>query len=100
MSKATTIRLPKESFKELEELTRTLQKDRADVIREALRLGIGEMKLRLALELYSKGKISYGKMAELTGMGYRELSIELKRRNIPLRYGEERFSKEITELVS
>ena len=69
-------------------------------MREALQIGIGEMKLRLALELYNKGRISFGRMAELTGLGIRELSLELKRRNVPLRYGEERFSEEVKQLVS
>lgn len=69
-------------------------------MREALQIGIGEMKLRLALELYHKGRISFGRMVELTGLGYRELSLELRRRNVPLRYGEDRFSEEVEQLVS
>jgi predicted HTH domain antitoxin len=38
-------------------------------------------------------------MAELTGLGYRELSLALKRRNVTLRYGEKRFSEEIEQPV-
>lgn len=97
--KVTTLRLSEEALKELEELTKKLQRDKSDVIREALQLGIQEIKLRLALDLYSKGKISFGRMTELTGLGYRELFLELKRRNITLRYGEERFAEEARELV-
>jgi len=97
--KVTTVRLPKETIEALEDLTEKLQRERSDVMREALQIGIGEMKLRLALELYTKGRISFGRMAELTGLGYRELSLELKRRNVPLRYGEERFSEEVEQLV-
>ena len=97
--KVTTLRLSEETLKELEELTKKLQRDKSDVIREALQLGIQEIKLRLALDLYSKGKISFGRMTELTGLGYRELFLELKRRNVALRYGEERFAEEARELV-
>lgn len=97
--KVTTVRLPEETIEALEDLTEKLQRERSDVMREALQIGIGEMKLRLVLELYSKGKISFGRMAELTDLGYRELSLELKRRNVPLRYGEERFSEEVEQLV-
>lgn len=97
--KVTTIRLPEETMEDLEDLTERLQRERSDVMREALQIGIGEMKLRLALELYTKGKVSFGRIAELTGLGYRELSLELKRRNVPLRYGEERFSKEVEHLA-
>ena len=41
-------------------------------MREALKISIDEMKLRLALELYRRGSVSFGRMAELTGLGYRE----------------------------
>lgn len=97
--KVTTVRLPEETIEDLENLTDRLQRDRSDIMREALQIGIGEMKLRLAIELYDKGKISFGRMTELTGLGYRELSLELKRRNVPLRYGEERFDEEVEKLV-
>jgi len=97
--KVTTVRLPEETVDALEDLKDRLQRERSDVMREALQIGIGEMKLRLALELYTKGTISFGRMAQLTVLGYRELSLELKRRNVPLRYGEERFREEVKQLV-
>lgn len=97
--KVTTVRLPEETMEELEDLTEKLQRERSDIMREALQIGLGEMRLRLALELYAKGKISFGRMAELTDLGYRGLSLELKRRNIPLRYGEDRFKEEAEQPV-
>ncbi len=97
--KVTTLRLPEETIKVLEELARMLRREKSDITREALQIGIREMKIRLALELYSEGKISFGRVSELTGLGYRELFLELKRRNFPLRYGEERFSEEVKQLV-
>lgn len=98
--KVTTVRLSKEVLRELEELSRRLSRDRSDLLREAVKLGVRELKLRLALELYSKGKISLERMGELTGLDYREVFQELKRRNIPVRYGEVRFLKEIEEILS
>ena len=97
--KVTTVRLPEETIEDLEDLTDKLRREKSDVMREALKIGIDEMKLRLALELYRKGSISFGRMAELTGLGYRELSLELRRRNIVFRYGEERLSEEVEQLV-
>ena len=97
--KVTTVRLPEETLEALEDLTDKLQRERSDIMREAMQIGIGEMKLRLALELYTKGKVSFGRMAELTGLGYRELSLALKRRNVTLRYGEERFAEDIEQPV-
>ena len=97
--KVTTVRLPEEAVKALDNLARSLRRERSEVMREALQIGIKEMKIRLAIELYSGGKISFGRMTELTGLGYRELSIELKRRGVPFKYGEERFIEEAEELV-
>ncbi len=97
--KVTTVRLPVETLEALQDLTDKLQRERSDIMREAMQIGIGEMKLRLALELYTKGKVSFGRMAELTGLGYRELSLALKRRNVTLRYGEERFAEDIEQPV-
>lgn len=97
--KVTTVRLPEETIEDLEDLTDKLRREKSDVMREALKIGIDEMKLRLALELYRKGKISFGRMAELTGLGYRELSLELRRRNVTYRYGEKRLSEEVEQLV-
>jgi predicted HTH domain antitoxin len=95
--KATTVRLSEKTIQELEELAESLNRDRSDIIREALRIGVNEMQVRSATELYSKGKISFGRMAELTSLGYRELALELKRRNLPIRYGEERLREEINQ---
>jgi len=97
--KVMTVRLPEETVEELEGLTKMLQREKSDVMREALQIGIGEMKLRLALELYSKGRISFGRTMEMTGLDYRELSLEFKKRNIPFRYGEERFKEETQQPV-
>ncbi|MBS7249502.1 MAG: UPF0175 family protein [Candidatus Freyarchaeota archaeon] len=91
--------MPEETIKVLEELAKMFGREKSDIMREALQVGIREMKIRLAPDLYSEGKISFGKMSELTGLSYRELSLELKRRNVPLRYGEERFSEEVKQLV-
>lgn len=98
--KVTTIRLPEDMKDALEDLAEKLGREKSDVVREALQIGIGEIKLRLAIELYSKGNISFGRTAELVGLNYRELHLELKRRNVPLRYGEERFNEEAEQLVS
>ncbi|MEM2145779.1 MAG: UPF0175 family protein [Candidatus Jordarchaeaceae archaeon] len=91
--------MPKETVKTLEDLVKMLKREKSDVMREALQIGVREMRIRLALDLYSEGKISFGRMSELTGLGYRELFLELKRRNVPFRYGEERFSEEAKQLV-
>jgi predicted HTH domain antitoxin len=97
--KVTTIRLPEDTIQDLDELTDKLDKEKSAVMRETLKIGINEMKLRLALELYQKGKISFGRLAELSKLSHIELYKELKQRNIHYRYGEERFKEETQKLV-
>ncbi len=92
--KVTTVRLAEEALEELRSLSDKLGKDRSDVMREAFSLGLVELKLRYSLELYGSGKISFGRLVELSGLGYREMLKELRRRNVQFRYGEERFTEE------
>lgn len=99
MYKVTTVRLSDETIKALENLTEKLQREKSDLMREALKIGIREIKLLHAIDQYRAGKISFGRMSELSGLGYRELYAELRKRNIPQRYGETRFREEINQLV-
>jgi len=87
MGETATILIPQKTLQTPEDLADKLQKETEDIITEAIQIGIHELKLRHALELYRKGKISFGRTSELTGLGYRELHLELKR-NIPYRYAE------------
>lgn len=94
----TTLRVETEILSDVAKLSKELKIDRSDLLREAIRLGIREFKVRLALDLYSKGKVSFGRASEIAGIGYRELQLELKNRNVTFRYGEERFQEELREL--
>jgi predicted HTH domain antitoxin len=84
--KVQTLRLPEEDMKDLESLTKELKEDKASITRRALRIGIDELRLRDAVEKYKRGAISFGALSEATGLGYRELHAELKRRGVFLRY--------------
>lgn len=96
--KVTTLRVEKEALREVAKLAKELNIDKSNLLREAIRLGLQEVKLHLALDFYSKGKVSFGRAAEIAGLGYRELQLQLKNRNITFRYGEERFRQELQEL--
>ncbi len=97
--KVTTIRLPEDTIQDLDNLTDTLEKEKSEIMREALQIGVQEINLRHHLQEYKRGKISYGKLAEQTNLTHRELYQELKQRNIPYRYGEERFNEETQQLT-
>ncbi len=88
----TTVRLPREMLNEIDEIADKLGKDRSAVLREALREGLRELKIRMALDLYRRGLISFSRVSEITGLGYWEILEEAKRRGVILRYCEEEFS--------
>ena len=92
--KVTTVRLPHETLDELSELSGRLSKDRSELMREVIRLGLSEVKLRFGLEEYQAARMSIGRLAEFTGLGYHETLMELKKRGVQLRYGEDRLQPE------
>lgn len=96
--KVTTVRIKPDTLEGVKRLAKELNMERSELLREALSLGLQELRIRLALGEYAKGKISIGKAAETAGMGIRELLREAKKRDIQIRYGEERFEEELKEL--
>ncbi|ASJ11796.1 UPF0175 family protein [Thermococcus thioreducens] len=54
-----------------------------------------ELKLELALILYSKGALSLGKAARLAGLTKREFLEELARRKIPRHYTERELEENL-----
>lgn len=55
MTEATSLRLPEETVKKLDELSDREGKDRSALIRELLDRGIKEKNIENALELYRRG---------------------------------------------
>ena len=89
------MRLPREMIEELDRLSREEGVDRGTLVRRLLSDALREYKIKRALEMYRRGKISLWKAAELAGITYREALEELKRRNIPFRYGREELEADL-----
>lgn len=96
--KVTTIRMREEMVAEVQELARELGVDNSSLLREALSIGLRELRIRLALDEYAEGRASLGKAAEIAGIGYRNFFLEAKKRGVQIRYGEQRFGEELKEL--
>lgn len=96
--KVTTIRMREDMVAEVEKLATELGVDNSSLLREALSIGLRELRIQLALDEYAKGRASLGKAAEIAGTGYRNFFVEAKKRGIQIRYGEERFEEELEEL--
>jgi len=96
--KLTTIRLSSEIDKEIEFLISFEDTDKSKFIRELLILGIKEKKIRKSLKLYSEGKISLWKAANLAGVSLWKMMEILKEKKIPLQYGKKELKEDFKAL--
>ena len=56
--------------------------DKSVIIREALEKGFAEVKLGIALEMFSKGKISTSEAARIAGLSIGEMMDEIVKRGL------------------
>ena len=77
-----SIRLQKNFMREAEKLAKLAMVDKSAIIREALDKGFADVKLKIALELFTSSKASTSEAAEISGLSVGELMDELVRRGI------------------
>jgi len=65
-------RIPEDDNEDIEEVARLLQQDKSTVIREALREGLRDIRIRLAVERYQSGEISVNQAAAVAGVSIAE----------------------------
>ena len=82
MMKNISVRLKEDFMKEAERLAKLEMVDKSTIIREALEKGFAEIKLEIAIEMFSKGKISTTEAAEIAELSVGEMMDELVRRGI------------------
>ncbi len=77
----------------------SLQIEIPDTVAQALRLPLPEQKqqllIELALALYARDILAFGKARELTGLSKYEFGLLLGRRGIPRHYGAEELEDDI-----
>jgi predicted HTH domain antitoxin len=91
-------RVEREILQELEKISKKRGVDRSVVIREMLKEGIREFKLKEALELLRERKITVWRAAEMADVTYREILDSLKQYNIPFPVTLEEIKREIKEI--
>jgi predicted HTH domain antitoxin len=82
MMKNVSIRLRENFMKEAEQLAKLSKVEKSVIIRAALEKGLAEVKLEIALEMFSKGKISTSEAADIAGLSIGEMMDELVKRGI------------------
>lgn len=82
MMKIVSIRLKEDFMKEAQKLADLEMVDKSLIIREALEKGFSEIKLKIALEMFSKSKASTSEAAEIAGLSVGEIMDEIVKRGL------------------
>lgn len=91
-------RVEKEILQEIEKISKKRGVDRSVIIREMLKEGIKEFKLKEALELLRERKITIWRAAKMAEVTYREILDSLKQHNISFPVTTEEIKCEIKEI--
>lgn len=75
-------RIPDEEQKALEEVANLLDEDRSTTIRKALREGLSDLRVRIAVERYQTGEVSVNQAARIAGVPLGEWLEIARERNL------------------
>ncbi len=78
----TTVRLEDEELRDLNSIGAEAGFDQSTTLREALRKGVREMRIDVALEKYRKHSLSFSQATKLARLSAWELLEEMKTRNM------------------
>lgn len=79
-------RIGDDTLRDLEEMEREEKLDRATALRKLISIGLRQWKLQRAIRLYSEGRVSTWKAAEMAELTLYEFLDELRVRRIPAQY--------------
>lgn len=75
-------RIPDDDEDDLEEVAALLDEDKSTVIRKALREGLSDLRIRVAVERYQTGEISTNQAARVAGVSVAEWLEIARERNL------------------
>jgi len=87
-------RIPNDDEEELEEVAELLGEDKSSTVRKALREGLGELRVRLAVERYQSGEASVNEAARLAGVSVAEWLEIARERNLTTQLKPEDLEKD------
>jgi len=93
------IRIPQDLAQELEELALVEHIERIDIARQLLWEGVARRKQELALRLYTEGKVTKARAAELAGLSLWEMIKLVEQQGIRWDYSLEEAKAEIQEVL-
>lgn len=95
MTHVISTRVPDKLAKDLEEIERAEQSDRATTIRKLLTRAVKEWKMEHALRLYHEGKVTLWRAARLAEVSLREMIEKAAQKGIEFKYTEEDLEEDI-----
>ncbi len=82
MMKNVSVRLSEDFMKEAERLAKLERVDKSIIIRESLEKGLVDVRLNIAINMFSMGKTSTSEAAHIAGISVGEFMDELVKRGI------------------
>lgn len=75
-------RVPDDEKEAIEEVSALLEEDQSTTIRKALREGLTELRIRVAIERYQSGEVSVNQAAGIAGVSLAEWMAIARERNL------------------
>ncbi len=98
MAHTVSVRLSKDTLREVDRLAARLKTDRSEALRRFIDRGLREARIDMALELLRERKASMGRAAEVAGVTLYEMLDLARERGIPSGYGPEDLERDLREL--
>jgi len=84
--KIVTLRISNDVLEKIEEIAERERKERSEVIRELIKIGLRDKLIEDALKMYREGKVSMWRAAKMAGLSLWELIEILKERGVEIQY--------------
>jgi predicted HTH domain antitoxin len=94
MAEIISTRVPDDMAKDLKEIEKEENADRATVVRKLLAKAISDWKLQHALTLYNSGKVTLWKASKIAGVSLWEMIEIVKKRKVSFHYSFEDFRED------
>lgn len=92
---SVSVRLPEEEKAELEAVAELLEEDRSTTIRKALREGLTDLRVRVAVEQYQSGSVGLIEAARLANVSVGEWLEIARQRNLTVQLSREDLENEV-----
>lgn len=94
MTEIVSTRVPDDMAKDLEEIEKEENTDRATVVRKLLLKAIADWKLERALTLYNNGKVTLWKASKIAGLSLWEMMEIARKRKASFQYSQADFQED------